>query len=212
MRKTMLLLALLFVLQPRAGRAQLVASYGIKAGLTSASHNLEYRLTPAPTIRRRVGMTAAGFVEWLNLPSVSLITQIEYTQRGMGQDFLVTGPSGPQAIGTRTLFGRLHYLSIPVLVKAQIIFPGLAPYLLAGPRADFLLSTSSDEGAFDILYSKMKRSTYGASVGLGIQTSAILPVKLLFEARYNFDLQDSYATDLLNVRNNAFDFWLGAAL
>jgi hypothetical protein len=211
MKKAALLLLLLVVLQPRPGHAQLITSWGFKAGLTSAGQKLEYTLTSPPATKRRVGVTAAAFVEWLNHPSVSLITQIEYTQRGMGQEFLVTGPSGPQAIGTRTLFGALHYVSIPLLVKAKIPFPVLAPYLLAGPRLDFLISTSSDEGAFDILFGKMKKRTYGASVGLGVLTDAILPVTLLFEARYNFDLQDSYATDLLTVRNNAFDLWLGVA-
>jgi len=211
MKRLTLLLVLLVALGPHSGQAQLITSWGVKAGLTSASQKLDYSLTPAPTTKRRIGITGAAFAEWLNLPSVSLITQIEYTQRGMGQEFIVAGPSGPQQIGTRTLFGTLHYLSIPLLVKAKIAFPVLAPYLLAGPRVDFLLSTSSDEGAFDILYGKMKRRMYGASVGIGVQTDAILPVALLFEVRYNFDLQDSYATDLLTVRNNAFDFWIGAA-
>jgi hypothetical protein len=49
-------------------------------------------------------------------------------------------------------------------------------------------------------------------VGVGVQIQSLLPVTILVEGRYNIDLSDSYETNLLKVRNNSFDFWLGVAL
>ena len=123
----------------------------------------------------------------------------------------MTGPSGPNPIGTKTLFSRLDYVSVPVLAKLRLQTGLFSPYILVGPRIDFFLGYKSDEDAFNAVYDKFKKTTLGGSAGIGVQIASLLPVSLIAEARYNFDFADSYETDLLKVRNNAVDFWLGVA-
>ena len=162
--------------------------------------------------KRRVGFNAGIFAEWLDVPFFSVLTQVEYAQRGTGEEFVVTGPSGPEPIGTKTLYARLDYVSVPVLGKIILQTGQISPYVLAGPRADFLLGYKSDEGLFSGVYDSFKKTTWGGSAGIGVQVKSLLPVTLIAEARYNFDFADSYRSDLMNVRNNSVDFWLGVGL
>ena len=180
--------------------------------VTSADQKYDLTLVPGLETKRRVGFNVAAFAEWFDVPFFSLITQVEYAQKGTGQDFVVTGPSGPNPVGVRTLYSRLDYVSVPVLGKLRLPGGPLSPYIVAGPRMDFFLGYKSDEGAFNSVYDKFKKTSLGGSAGIGIQLDSILPISVLAEARYNFDFVDSYETNLLKVRNSTFDFWLGVAL
>ena len=191
--------------------AQLLKNYGLKIAVTSADQKYELSLVPGLETKRRVGLNLGAFAEWFDVPFFSLLTQLEYAQRGTGQVFVVTGPSGPNPIGTKTLFSRLDYVSVPVLAKLRLQTGLFSPYILVGPRIDFFLGYKSDEDAFNAVYDKFKKTTLGGSAGIGVQIASLLPVSLIAEARYNFDFADSYETDLLKVRNNAVDFWLGVA-
>ena len=202
---TMLILAVGYL---NEGNAQLVKNYGLKVAVTSADQEFGVTLET----KRRVGFNIGAFVEWFDVPFFSVLTQVEYTQRGTGEVFIMTGPSGPEPIGTKTLYSRLDYVSLPVLAKLRFQTGLVSPYILAGPRIDFLLGYKSDEGAFNTLYDRFKKTTLGGSAGIGVEIESILPVTLLAEARYNFDLVDSYDAYSWKVRNNTIDFWLGIAL
>lgn len=191
--------------------AQLLKNYGLKMAVTSAGQKYDLTLVPRLETKRRVGFNVGAFAEWLDAPMFSILTQVEYAQRGIGQVFVVTGPNGPDPIGTKTLYSRLDYLSVPVLAKLTLHSGLFSPYIMAGPRADFFLGYTSDENASNSVYDKFKKTSFGGSAGVGVQITSILPVTLLAEGRYNFDFADSYQTDLLKIRNNAFDFWLGIA-
>jgi hypothetical protein len=212
MKKVILALLVLTTTYLAESNAQLLKSCGLKVAVTSADQRYDLKIVPGLETKRRVGFNVGIFAEWLDIPFFSLIAQVEYAQRGMGQDFVVTGPSGPDPLGVKTLYSRLDYVSIPVLAKLRFQGALISPYLMAGPRADFFIGYKSDEDAFNLVYDKFKKTSLGGSVGVGIQTGFILPITILAEARYNFDFADSYETDLLKVRNNAFDFWLGLAL
>lgn len=191
--------------------AQLLRNFGLKVAVTSADQKYDLKLAPSLETKRRVGFNVGAFAEWFDVPLFSLLTQVEYAQRGMGQDFIVTGPSGPNPIGVKTLYSRLDYVSVPVLGKLRFPSGPVSPYIVAGPRADFFIGYKSDEGAFNSVYDKFKKTSFGGSAGIGIQIESMLQIAVLAEARYNFDFADSHETDLLKVRNSAFDFWLGIA-
>ncbi len=208
--KTWLFSALVVLLMCTAEtEAQFIKQYGFKVAFTSADQ--EYNLAPVPDLetKRRSGVNVAGFLELFDLPVFSLITQVEYAQRGMGVEFAVTSPSGPEPIGMTTLYSRVDYLSIPVLVKARLETEAVSPYIMAGPRFDVMLGYKSDKDAFNLLYDEFKKTNWGASVGAGVESDAVLPFVVSAEFRYNFDFADSYRSDLANVRNNAFDVWVG---
>jgi hypothetical protein len=211
--RRVLFLSLVFVaLISHDTSAQLIKQFGVKVAVTSANQGFDYSQMSDLQMKRRVGFDVGVFAEWLDIPVLSIISQIEYAQKGSGMEFVVTGPSGPQSLGTTKLYSRLDYLSVPILLKLRLQSSVITPYLLAGPRLDILMSYQSDEGVLNSLYDQFKKTTLGGSVGVGVQIQSLLPVTILVEGRYNIDLSDSYETNLLKVRNNSFDFWLGVAL
>jgi hypothetical protein len=198
------------------GKAQFFKGYGIKVAYTSASQTLDYPAPPwgwwnGTTTSARSGFNVGVFAEWLNVPFISVVSQVEYAQRGANAKY--AGPGG-----WWTTDGLLQYLSVPIMARVTIPTGPVSPYLLAGPRADFLLSYRElgikpwGNATSLSFYSNFKRANLGASLGVGVETSSILPARLLAELRYNVDIFDSYNDGNLKSRNNAFDVWLGVAL
>ena len=188
--------------------SQLIKGYGIKLGLTSADQKINYFLHGDLETKRRLGFISGVYVEWLDIPFISVITEADYTQRGNGFKIPVTTEVGSQ-IGNKTFYSRLDYLSIPVLAKFTLSGTIISPYIFAGPRFDFLLGYKSDGNSFTDLYERFKKNIFGGTVGLGAETGSILPVTLTADFRYNFDFTKSYKSQYLEVTNNAFDFLLG---
>jgi hypothetical protein len=212
MRRIALIVLVLGIVGPQEASAQFLRSFGFKAAITSANQDFEYSLFSTDLkMKRRVGFNFGVYAEWLDIPYLSLVSQVEYAQRGMGMDFLITGSQGPQALGTKTIFSRVDYISIPILLKFRLQGSVITPYVLAGPRLDVLAGYESPDGVFNSVYDTFKHTTLGGSVAGGLQIQSVLPVTIVVEARYNLDFVDSYETTLLKVRNNSFDFWLGLA-
>jgi hypothetical protein len=191
--------------------AQLLKSYGVKLAYTSTSQTFDYTTLPlgrwtGMKTSAKGGFSVAAFAEWLNIPLLSVVSQIEYTQRGARMVYPVPG-------GWWLTDGRMDYISIPVLAKVTAPLGAINPYVLTGPRADFLVGYQYVEiYPNNSIYSNFKKATLGGSAGVGVQTSSILPVTLSAELRYNFDFLNSYNGGYLKVYNNAFDVWIGVSL
>ena len=95
------------------------------------------------------------------------------------------------------------------------------PYLLFGPRFDLLINIKPRtygnipadwpyESNESLWASKLLKSSYGGTLGIGLQMESILPIPILIEFCYNFDLSDNQmaamTTWLLNFRNNVIPF------
>ncbi len=210
MRKGILvLIAVSFVFLSRSD-AQLLKSVGAKLAYTSASQKYDYaHLSLDLDIKRRSGFNAGIYAEWLNLPVISVVTELDYVQRGRGLRVAVTTAESPDFAGWKTLEDRIDYISVPILVKATLPTAPLAPYLAAGPRLDFKIGAHEALSGGPSIYDNYKKTLWGATIGAGVELSTILPVKLLAEFRYNADFSDAYKTDLLTIKNNSFDLWLG---
>jgi len=195
--------------------AQLIRGYGFKIAVTSASHSYEYSNPPwpgfGPKTVRRVGVNAGFFVEWLDLPFFSVLTPVEYTQRGVGHEYVLT-LNDPTPIGKAVDYRRVDYVSIPILLKMRVSLGLLEAYVFVGPRADILLGYQEDVPNISSVYKDFKKLTTGGSFGIGIESDNLLLSSLFLEIRYNADFMDSYDKGILKVRNNAFDVWLGIAL
>ena len=211
MKKTILLVFAFELFLAQSSNAQLIKSYGFKVAFTSADQKYNYTYLSNMDTKRRSGFNAAIFAEWLNLPFISIITQCEYAQRGMGMDFNRTNSTGPTIIDTYTNYNRVDYFSIPIFAKFTLPVAPIDPYILIGPRIDFLLGYHSDQNAFDGVYDSFSKTMTGASFAIGVDLKSVIPIALFIEARYNIDFKDSYSTQYLTVRNNSFDVWLGFA-
>jgi hypothetical protein len=199
--KTIACLIAAVLLNHLESNAHPIKHYGLKVCGTLAGQSFDYSYLPGVDTKRRLGFNMAAFAEWSVLPAISVITQIEYTQRGMGQDQLVFNPG--------TLWNRVDYMSLPVLAKLTYETEPIAPFILIGPRFDYLIGFQSDEGLFNNVYQSFRKTLLGVSVGIGAHTSKIVDADVSLEMRYNFDLQYSYKARFLNVRNDSFDLWVG---
>lgn len=191
--------------------AQLVRSYGIKLGAVSASQTWHYTYTSDLTTGYRWGMTGGVYVELLDIPLVSVVAEIQYTQKGMTFSIPVTTEAQPNGTGqVITRSPKVDYLSMPVLAKLRLPSPVITPYLIAGPRVDVLVSRRGD--GFEAVVDKFESTDIGGTFGVGIELHTLLPIGLLAELRYNPSFRDAFNNNLLTVRNRSFDFLLGLQL
>jgi hypothetical protein len=200
-------------------QAQVLNSVGVKGGINFSASAIKFGADDMPTsemeTQRRTGWQAALFAEWLKMSVVSIVTQVEYAQRGYAEELPVTGENSPEPVDVLNLKTRLDYVSVPILLKLQTSNAGIKPYALAGPRFDFLVNRKPDYyegGQLDLevaLADFFNDRAVGGTVGLGM-TGKAFSLPLLVEARYNFDFNDNAdSNQFLEVKNNAFDVWLG---
>ena len=207
MRQILVVIAIVTLIH--AADAQIVKSYGIKAGAVLAGQDWEY--SPSSPLagldiadQMRWGVDVGCFVEWFDNPTFSLVTEVHYAQRGCQDEVVVRSTSHPEGIGTKILSPRLDYLSLPLLLKARLDFVPVSPYLLAGPRFDVLLGKHPD--GFDLVINQIKDHDWGITLGAGIAYDISSGYAIGAEFRYELSLQDIYETDMLTVRNHSMQF------
>ena len=188
-----------------AAESQCVRSFGLMLGATAASQDWAYAANVGSLdARTRWGIDVGGFVEWLDIPILSISTEVHYVQKGFKIETPVTTAQSPDGNGSVfTLSPRVDYLSIPIVAKCRLDLAGSSLYAFAGPRVDFLVG-SNDEG-FGAVLDKFKSTEYGATMGLGVEAIRLGSVGLGAQFRYSPTLQDSYATNLLSVRNRSLE-------
>jgi hypothetical protein len=198
----------------------LIKGYGLKVGANSSNASLlPVKSAVKIGTERRTGVNAAFFLEWGGSSVISAITQVEYVQRGFKEEHEVTGENGPEPLQVVRANTRLDYVSLPILIKLQP--PGLAsaPYLILGPRVDFLVNREAGKfefqiGTFESPWSKgFEDRAFGSVIGLGFSADKLLRLPLLVETRYNFDFTNNAdLTELGRAKSNSFDVWLGIKL
>ena len=96
-----LIVCVLVLMFTNESPSQLIKGYGIKLGLTSADQKFNYSAISNIETKRRLGFISGVYVEWLDIPFISVITEMDYVQRGMGQEFIETAATGPEPIGKK---------------------------------------------------------------------------------------------------------------
>jgi hypothetical protein len=191
--------------------AQLLRGYGLKLGTVAAYQSWKYSSFPDLPTETRWGFTGVGFLEFFDLPLLSVVAELQYTQKGMTLTLPVYSESDPEVPAYyRTNRPRVDYLSIPILAKVRFTTPLFEPYLIAGPRWDLLLSKKPD--GFDVVIDRFETSEFSATLGIGFELSQILPIGVMAEFRYNPSFRDAFNNNFLTVRNRSLDFLLGVRL
>ena len=202
---------LTFVTLVSFGNAQLLGSAGFKVAYSSALQKLDFSDPSIDLGSKRIdAINVALFVEWFESSPVSILSQLEFMQRGRQEEFLLTAPSGPEPIGVVIKHLRISYLSVPVFAKLNILRQGISLYLLAGPRIDFMIAYKPDDPAAFLSKDLLAKTIVGASVGVGTKFPMFF-FPLILDIRYNFDLKDSFNNGFARINNNALDIWLGVA-
>jgi hypothetical protein len=188
--------------------AQLLKGYGLKGGIVAANQDFEYTQDFQADTKSRTGLDVGIFAEWFDLRIFSVLTEVHYIQKGHVDEYTRTDEFGNPA-GTIKHNSRLDYLSVPLLVKITLNTQYALPYLVIGPRFDYLMGYESETSKE--LFENFKNTGVGGTVGLGMQSRSE-PVKFLLELRYSPDFTNAYKSDLLKVKNNSFEVLLGLML
>jgi len=210
--KHFLCLLLLLASLSLPAQAQWIRGYGLKAGLTSSdvrSPNVFNNDAFNENRHRRTGVAAFAFVEWLDAPLFSVVTEAGYTQRGFYFEHEVRDAQNNPA-GTVKTFNRFDYLSTAALAKLRYDRGAVVPYLMGGPRLNVLVGGDpDDEGSLADVFTP---TAFGGTVGVGTEVDRLLPVSLFLELRYSFDVTNSLPDAPRDIYNNGFDVLLGIRL
>jgi hypothetical protein len=208
MKRTLFVILVILSVYSLPSKSQLMRSYGIKGGLSLANQDWKYIGLPSPfdQAKPRQGYAVGVFIEWLDLPLISILTEVQYIQKGMkwNTNLQVTTEEYPDGMGQMMSFSGEtwdNYLSFPLLAKVRYSFPMVSTYFIAGPRFDYFLS---NHGSINM--SNFKKWSFGGTIGLGFEINSIVPFTLGGEFRYSPDFQDTYATQYLTVQNSSLEF------
>jgi hypothetical protein len=195
----------------QTANSQPIKGYGFKLGVNHA--NQEWTYAPQIDIRffpdSRWGLNGGIFFEFLQVPFISMVGEINYSQKGMEYHSVVTNPNDPSGTGeTIALDNRLDYLDLRVLLKLGKSYPDFSPYLLAGPRFDYQVAESVAQ-EFELTFKDFKKEVYGISIGAGVEISSVISFPVLIEFVYNYDFSKLYETENLTIKNKDFEIRAG---
>jgi len=210
---------LVSVLNTSSASAQLLRWYGFKVGPTVADQRFVYSSNwpdyiPYPNLptRHLWGFEAGVFVEFLNLPYFSLVSEVDYSQKGRIITIDVVAldnnsPFGYVDLGPQDQTLRFHYISIPILAKFRLQTPTITPFVAFGPRFEYLVSHPSSP-----VYDKFNRLEVAASASAGIEMDLGILPEILLEIVYSPSLTYAYRNEFVTVNNRVIALLVGASL
>ncbi len=200
----MAMLTLVFVAN---GEGQSLRAFGMKLGMSEASQQWVY--TPAELSglsvfdQPRRGWNAVLFAEWFTHPSLSVLTELNFIQKGAEDAFIIVSAESPDEIGKKIIDPRIDYLSFPILVKFRHAMGGTDLYCFAGPRMDLIVGRNSyGEG---LVFSDFRSPEFGLSYGIGVDHSIFSNMRFGGELRHSFSPQRAYDNGLVSVRNSSYE-------
>jgi hypothetical protein len=213
MKKTIITILVLSIVCFSISKSQLIRDYGIKIGLASTNQNWNWSPEISQTgvvftsTKAHQNIDVAGFIEWLDIPFFSLLTEVHYIRKGsdVTTNIKVTTIANPSWNGQFLSYStKVNYLSVPILVKLRMSGPLLTSYIIAGPRFDYYLSGNGD----NLLMNDFKKINIGGTLGVGIESTSILPIQMGLEFRYSPDFQDCFSSSVITIKNRSMEFLL----
>jgi opacity protein-like surface antigen len=204
MKSLILSILILVILLPSLAQAQIFKGYGFKAGAVRASQSFDYTMNLSIPIENRWGLDVGAFAELFQHPNFSLLTELHYIQKGYSLTVPVTSALYPEGTGEYYTYNtRLDYLSVPVLAKVRYAMDAVTPYIIAGPRFDFLL------GKYETLSLDYSSTDIGITVGGGVQFSVMPSSQMLVEGRFSPSFAHAFQNPNLTVKNKSFEILVG---
>ena len=209
-----LLLALILFSFISTSQAQFVRGYGFKLGSTISNQDWEY--VPSLNITldsdNRIGLNIGFFAELLNNPILSIVTELNYVQKGMKIDLQKTTVSNPDGTGEFfTWDTRIDYINLSALGKIRLDLGIVSPYVIAGPKIDFEINKVFSLNEANIVEDNFNKNRIGFKVGIGAEIK-LMSLNLLAEILYDADFNELYENENLKVNSNSIDFRVGLML
>ncbi|MGH7450166.1 MAG: outer membrane beta-barrel protein [bacterium] len=183
------------------GFAQSSSKFGLKGGAIFERQEFQYRGSTEHSSYDVGIYLNSSPANW-----ISMMAELHLVQKGsFKRDILLTESTPSLSLLNVGLPERVHYASIPLLVKLSPEWRKFSPFLTAGPRVDFLLSDVSSE--FLEFAQNYARINWGGSFGLGIQNQW-----LSFELRWEYSHTHYYDSDFLRAKHNSMVMLVGIGL
>ena len=193
-----------------SSQAQLIKSYGLKIGATISNQEWDYSTLPVDfDPDSRWGINFGAYVEFLNIPYFSVVTELNYVQKGMKGEGPFTTTQNPDGSG-EVVAGdtRIDYLDLSALGKLRINFGIISPYLVIGPKIDYEINQQNSIGLTNVFEEYFNEVMYGFKIGIGSEIK-FDSVSLLAEIMYDFNINHLYEGEYLSVNSDSFDFRIG---
>ncbi|HTY58946.1 MAG TPA: porin family protein [Bacteroidota bacterium] len=210
--KRHLVVLILLAAAASACSAQMVRGWGVEGGATGAFQILSVTTPPvSPTLPRvlRWGFSAGAFVEFLNMPTLSLVLESAYAQKGRTVSAAEAAESVHQvpglSAGPAGAAPRLDYVHIAMLVKLRAGRAGFVPYGAIGPRFAFLVGKADDPAK---VFDNVKKSDVGATIAAGIEIVTHRSPILSIEGRWSPSFSRAFSAPSLTIRNQSVDVLL----
>jgi len=176
--------------------AQFFNSWGLMGGGTLAKHKFDYK-EPDVTQKKknRLGFNVEVFAEFFTNDHFTWRTEFEYNKKGS-----IDKDSGD-------FKNKLTYLSWNNYLKMRTELFGGTPYLLLGPKLEYLLSQGTSSPTITGNFNKFQLSP---DVALGWEFIVFTNVKPFLELHYNPDIGlNAYKDNNLAIKNRAWELRIG---
>ena len=215
MKKVCFIFALIMFVS--TSQAQIIRGYGLKVGTTISNQDWEYSNSSGLSglsfdSNSRVGINFGIFTELLNVPFISIVTEVNYLQKGMKKDIPVTTNSQPDGTGEFITWDtKVSYINISALGKLRINTGLFTPYILLGPKIDFEINKSNSIGSLNVVEENFNKNRFGLKVGIGTEIN-LSAFSFLAEFLYDADFNELYENQNLKIKSNSFDLRIGIIL
>jgi len=182
-----------FLLLTFFSNAQMLKSLGAKSGITLSNQTWNYKTINNKIIKdNKKGICITANAELFDKKYASLIIDAAFVQKGAKEQFdIKSQAASSNANSALILESTFNYLSISPMAKLRFEQSSFIPYIIAGPRLDFLINYKSDND-FSSLDPDIHKIAVGLSYGGGIEFRK-KHIGLLAEAQQHRDL-----TSLIN--------------
>ena len=208
MKHQIIKIVFLCILISSSAQSQFIRGYGLKVGAVSANQTYDYTVAFNFSPDSRWGLDVGGFIEVLDIPYMSVLGELHYIQKGFSEKFQETSVDYPEGTGRYiTLKPRADYFSIPLLAKFRVELGLVTPYVIAGPRFDFLAGKKAE--GYGVVLDHLKSADVGFSVGGGAEIQLTSGPAILGEIRYSPDFTEAFKNSTLTVKNQSVELLVG---
>lgn len=178
--------------------AQIVDAYGISGGITLSKQKWNYTDVPAVVKKKfLLGYNGSAFIEFFHHDYIRWVSELQFNQKGT-----VEKPTDVERYKN-----RLNYLSFNNFIKLRYEMYSIIPYLLAGPRVEYLLFRSPQ--IHPEIINSFNKLHLSVSGGAGVEFVSYYNIKFFTEIHYNPDITNAYKKENLFIKHTAFEARIG---
>lgn len=187
--------------------------WGFKTGISVSNQNMKYKSIEIDRdFDNYIGLNFDAFMNIFDYKIFEVVSQISYSQKGCIERIIPTycDPINNNYFEGKALNfkNKIDYVSFFILGKLNSDLKILNPYIILGPRIDFLINTESTSIPKQI-YNDLKKYNWGLSIGVGTEFNLLIPYKMLVEIQYSPDFQKIYETQFLNIEKTSYEIKFG---